>query len=191
MKKKLLYIATILLCLSIVTSGTLAYFTAEDTARNVITSGGIQIQIVEEQLVDGTLQPYPNQPITIMPATTVSKVVSVQNLEEAAWVRANYTITVYDADGIKMEIPSDELNKMIIIDPNSTDWTQKDGWWYCNEVVQTEEKSKPLFENVAFSGPYMDNKYQCSTVLIEVSAQAVQQANNGSTVMEAAGWPAE
>jgi predicted ribosomally synthesized peptide with SipW-like signal peptide len=180
-----------MICLSILASVTLAYYTDSATARNVITSGGIQIQIVEEQLVDGTLQPYPNQPITIMPATTVSKVVSVQNLEEAAWVRANYTITVYDSDGIKMEIPSDELNKMIIIDPNSTDWTQKDGWWYCNEVVQTEEKSKPLFENVAFSGPYMDNKYQCGTVLIEVSAQAVQQANNGSTVMEAAGWPAE
>ena len=190
MKKKILYIAVIVICLSLITGGTYAYFTTSDTARNVITSGGIEVNVVEQQLVNGTLQPYPNQPIPVMPATTVSKIVSVQSVEQAAWVRMNYTLTVYDPDGKEMEIPADELAKVIVIDPDTTSWTEKDGWWYYNTAVKTGEVTKPLFEEVAFSGPNMDNKYQLCTVVIDVTAQAVQQANNGVTVWEALGWPA-
>ena len=190
MKKKILYIAAILICLSIITGGTYAYYTTSDTARNVITSGGVEVSVVEQQLVNGALQPYPNQPIQVMPATTVSKIVSVQSSEQAAWVRMNYTLTVYDAEGKEMEIPADELAKVIVIETDATNWTLKDGWWYYNTAVKGGETTKPLFEEVEFSGPYMDNKYQLCTVVIDVTAQAVQQANNGATVWEALGWPA-
>ena len=189
MKKKILFIAAIVICLSLITGGTYAYFTTSDTARNVITSGGIEVKVVEQQLVNGTLQPYPSQPIPVMPATTVSKIVSVQSTEQAAWVRMNYTLTVYDTDGKKMEIPADELAKVIVIESDTTNWTLKDGWWYCNTAVKGGEMTKPLFEKVAFSGPNMDNKYQGCTVVIDVIAQAVQKANNGATVLEALGWP--
>ena len=102
----------------------------------------------------------------------------------------NYTLTVYDADGKVMEIPADELAKVIVIAPDATNWTQKDGWWYYSGALATGETTKPLFEKVVFSGPHMDNKYQQSTVVIDVNAQAVQKANNGKTVWEAKGWPA-
>lgn len=189
MKKKVLYIAAILVCLSIISTGTYAYFTTADTARNVITSGGIKVKVVERQLVNGTLQPYLNQPIPVMPATTVSKIVSVQSTEQAVWVRMNYTVTVYDADGNKMEVPAEELNRVIGIDPDTTNWTQKDGWWYYHTAIKSSKTTTPLFEEVVFSGPNMDNKYQNCTVEIVVTAQGVQQANNGSTVMESLGWP--
>ena len=188
MKKKILYIVAIIICLSLITSGTYAYFTTSDTARNVITAGGVKVKVVEQQLVNGALQPYPSQPIPVMPATTVSKIVSVQSTEQAAWVRMNYTLTVYDADGKEMEIPTDELAKVIVIVPDETNWTHKDGWWYYNTAIASGETSKPLFEEVVFSGSYMDNKYQLCTVVVDVSAQAVQKANNANTVMEALGW---
>jgi len=190
MKKKILYIAAIVICLSLITGGTYAYFTTADTARNVITSGGIEVKVVEQQLVNGTLQPYPSQPIPVMPATTVSKIVSVQSSEQAAWLRMNFTLTVYDAEGKEMEIPADELEKVIVIEVDATNWTLKDGWWYYNTAVKGGETTKPLFEEVEFSGPHMDNKYQLCTVVIDVTAQAVQQANNGATVWKALGWPA-
>jgi len=190
MKKKILYIAAIVICLSLITGGTYAYFTTSDTARNVITSGGIEVKVVEQQLVNGTLQPYPSQPIPVMPATTVSKIVSVQSSEQAAWLRMNFTLTVYDAEGKEMEIPADELEKVIVIEVDATNWTLKDGWWYYNTAVKGGETTKPLFEEVEFSGPHMDNKYQLCTVVIDVTAQAVQQANNGATVWKALGWPA-
>lgn len=190
MKKKILYIAAIFICLSIITSGTLAYFTSQDTARNVITSGGMGLQVIEQQqLVNGTLQPYPDEPIQVMPATTVSKIVSARNTQQPAWIRMNYSLTVYDAAGKAMEIPAEELSKVIRIDGCGENWTEKDGWWYYNSAIKSGETTQPLFEEVKFSGPEMDNKYQNCTVVIDVTAQAVQQANNGTTVWEAQGWP--
>lgn len=190
MKKKVLYIAIVVICLALITGGTYAYFTTSDTARNVITSGGVGVQVVEQQqLENGAFKPYPSQPIKIMPATPVSKIVSVQSTGQAAWVRMNYTLTVYDADGKKMDIPADELAKVIVITPDATNWTQKDGWWYYSTAIKSPETTKPLFEEVEFSGPHMDNKYQSCTVVIDVTAQAVQKANNGATVLEALGWP--
>ena len=189
MKKKILYIALMVICLAILTSGTLAYFTASDTARNVITAGGIEVKVVEQQLVNGELVDYPNRPIPVMPASEVSKIVTVESVQQAAWVRMNYTLTVLDADGKEMDIPAEELETVILITPDSENWTEKDGWWYCNTAVKGGESSQPLFETVKFSGPYMDNKYQSCKVVIDVTAQAVQQVNNGASVMEAAGWP--
>ena len=190
MKKKMLYIAAILICLSIIAGGTLAYFTSQDTARNVITSGGMELQVIEQQqLVNGTLQPYPDEPIQVMPATTVSKIVSARNTRQPAWIRMNYSLTVYDAAGKAMEIPAEELSKVIRIDGCGDNWMEKDGWWYYNSAIKSGETTQPLFEEVKFSGPHMDNKYQSCTLVIDVTAQAVQQANNGTTVWEAQGWP--
>ena len=190
MKKRIFVLAVVLICLSVLASTTIAYFTDTDIARNVITSGGIDIHIIEQQLSDGKLVDFPNEPIPVMPASTVSKIVSVQNTDEPAWIRVIYTVTVYDIEGRAMDIPAEELAKVIGITPDTTNWTMKDGWWYYNYAVKTGETTLPLFEKVVFSGPYMDNKYQLCSVVIDVTAQAVQQANNGVTVWEALGWPA-
>ena len=191
MKKRIFAVAVVLICLSVLASTTIAYFTDTDIARNVITSGGIDIQIIEQQLEDGKLVDYPKEPIPVMPASTVSKIVSVKNTDEPAWVRVIYTVKVLDAAGKKMDIPAEEQAKVIGIAPDTSKWTQKDGWWYYKAAVKTGETTSPLFEEVVFSGPYMDNKYQNCTVTVDVTAQAVQKANNGATVWEAKGWPEE
>lgn len=189
MKKKILYIAAIVICLSILAGGSMAYFTATETARNVIDSGGISIEILEQQLVDGQLKPWPGKAIPVMPTSKVSKIVSFRNLEQTAWIRADYTLTVYDADGKVMDISDQELARVILIAPNSNAWAYKDGWWYHKNPVAGGVTTTPLFEEVVFSGPNMDNKYQNSTVVVDVTVQAVQKANNGTTYAEALGWP--
>jgi len=189
MKKKILYIAAIIICLSVISGSTFAYFTASDTARNVITSGGIDVSVVEQQLVDGSLQPYPGQPIPIMPSGSVSKIVAVQSHEQEAWVRASYAFTVLDAEDNVLDIPEEELREVIIIEPDSSKWMYYNGWWYCKRSLGGGEMSSPLFEKVCFSGEGMDNKYQLCTVIIDVTVQAVQKANNGGNVFAADGWP--
>ena len=188
MKKKILYIAVIVICLAILAGSTAAYYTNTDIARNVITSGGIEVQVVEQQMVNGTLQAYEAPKLPVMPTTKVSKIVSAQSLEQSAWVRMTYTLAVYDTDGKKMDIPAEELKKVIIIETDDTDWTEKSGWWYYNTAIGSGAVTEPLFEEVVFSGPEMDNKYQLCTVVLDVIVEAVQKANNGETVTEAI-WP--
>ena len=191
MKKKLLYLAAVLICLSLMTGRTLAYFTAEDTARNVITTGGVQVTVVEQQLVNGQLMPYPDGPVCVMPGARVSKIVSVRNAQEDAWVRMNYEIIVYDAQGERMQIPQETLKTVIRIDHDETNWTLVGDWWYYNSALEEGQITEPLFQSVDFSGPDMGNEYQNATVEILVTAQALQLTNNGSTPAQAAGWPEE
>ena len=188
MKKKILAMAVVLICVSILASTTLAYFTDIGIARNVIATGGIKIEVVEQQLVDDVLVDYPNEPINAMPGKSVSKIVSVKGLDQPAWIRMCYTVTVLDALGEPMEVSAEELAKQILIAADGESWTFQDGWWYCNEAVSTGETTKPLFETVEFAKD-MGNEYQGSTIYIDVIAQAVQKANNGQTVLDAAGWP--
>ena len=189
MKQKILYLAAIIIGLSIISGGTFAYFTAEDTARNEITTGGVAVEVVEQQVANGELLPYSDPVLPIMPGTSVSKIVSVQSTEQAAWVRMSYTVALYDKSGNPIDVPAAALSEMIVITPNTEAWALHDGWWYCNTAVQANETTAPLFETVAFSGPNMGNEYQGCTVQIHITAQAVQQANNGHTVTEAVGWP--
>ena len=70
MKKKMLIVAAATICLAAGASGTLAYFTSENTAHNVITSGGVNIEVVEKtKNTEGVLVDFPKEGMKgIMPA---------------------------------------------------------------------------------------------------------------------------
>lgn len=189
MKKRVTFCAILCILLSLFINSTLANFTSDETTRNVITSGAVTVEVMDKQLVGGTLESYPNEPIAIMPGIKVSKIVSVKNINEPAWVRITYTITIQDADGKVIELSAEQRDKLIIINTDTANWTYKDGWWYCNKALATGEETKPLFTQVAFASVEMGNAYQNCSVMIDVTAQAVQKANNGETIMDAAGWP--
>lgn len=191
MKKKLFTLSLFIICLAILTGGTLAYFTSVDIARNEITTGAVQVAVMEQQSVGGQLQPYPQQPIAVMPGTSVSKIISAKNLESPAWIRMRYEILVLDAEGKAMQVTADELSRIIHLDTATENWIAKDGWWYYETGLKTGETTKPLFTTVTFAGAEMGNAYQLCTVKVQVTAQAVQKTNNGTTVLEAAGWPEE
>ena len=190
MRKKILLVAVVLICLSLIGYSSLAYFTTEDTARNVITAGAVEVKVVEmQQLMDGTLQPYPSQPIQVMPGTTVSKIVTVRSEEAAVFARAKLELTVLDAQGKKMDLTQQELAKVIHLSAPGEGWEQKDGWWYYNQILEGGASTTAFLESVSFSAVNMTNEYQNCTVQIDVTAQAVQAANNGATALEAMGWP--
>lgn len=61
MKKKIAAVAVILSLVSIAAMGTMAYFTDSAVAHNVITSGNIDIEVVEQQRnADESLVDYPH-----------------------------------------------------------------------------------------------------------------------------------
>lgn len=189
MKKRLFAVSVMLICVSILASTTLAYFTDVGIARNVITTGGVGIQIVEQQLEDGALKPYPADPIPVMPGVDVSKIVSVTSVDQPAWIRAKYTITVLDAQGNRVNFPAADLADAVIIQPEAGKWTQKDGWFYYADALGAGAATSPLFTEVSFSGPDMGNEYQNCRIVIDVLAQAVQYTHNSGSALTAEGWP--
>ena len=48
MKRKLLILSVLAICIATLAAGTLAYFTSEGKAHNVITTGGVEIAVAEE-----------------------------------------------------------------------------------------------------------------------------------------------
>ncbi len=188
MKKKLFLLAMVLASLSIAGAGTLAYFTDGAVARNVITSGKVDISIEEwQRQEDGTLVPYPGNSVPVMPASRVSKVITVRNHDAENYIRAMVTLTVMDRNGKPVTTEGDEIRLAI----NTTDWSQKEGepWWYYRYGVAPRESTAPLVTAVIFDGTGMDDRYQNCTVQVQVNAQAVQTANNDAGPLKAAGWP--
>lgn len=191
MKKRIFAIAVVMICLSILASATYAYFTDTGIARNVITTGGVTAHLLEKQEENGELIPYPVDPIPVMPGTTVSKIpmTKMGDGSAPAWIRMGFYVVIKDAFGHVMPHTQEQLSELITIEVNSIHWTERDGWYYYIDPLEDGEESEPLFREVAFSGPNMGNEYQNATIEIFVSTQAVQQAHNGDSALEAEGWP--
>lgn len=184
MKRKLLIGAIFCICLSVLAGGSLAYYTAENTAHNVITTGGIDIAVQEWADTDKTT-PFPEGGVDdVMPGTAVTKIVEVKNTgANDAYIRVKVDKSIELAGEGTPDL------SLLALDMNQTDWTDGgDGYYYYNEILAPGEVTAPLFTTVSFD-PGMDNLYQNSAAAVDVAAYAVQADNNGDTVLEAQGWP--
>lgn len=187
MRLKTRFLACVLLviCLTVACQGTLAYFTAEDTARNVITTGGIDITL-EETTKEGVAF----KDVTgVMPGDTVSKIVTVTNEQAEAYVRAWVDVTAVHPEFGEVKAPMDLLlpgDVEIAIDFDTENWlyNEDDGHFYYKTALSTGETTEPLFTEVSFDAEGMDNVWQNCELVIAIQAEAVQTANNP----EAVGW---
>lgn len=184
MKRKLLILSVLAICVASLTAGTLAYFNAEDTAHNVITSGGVSIAI-QEWADEEKQTPFVDLD-GIMPDMSVTKIAEVKNTGASeAWIRVSITKAIELAGEGTPDIDLVEL------DLNTNDWTLgEDGYLYCNEPVKPGEVTAPIFTTVSFNKA-MGNEYQYATATVDIVAQAVQTANNGTSALDAQGWAAE
>lgn len=184
MKRKLLILSCLVICLSVLSAGTAAYFTSQSTARNVITSGFVEIELEEKHINgSGAVVEFPQKGILgVMPGSRVSKIVTVKNTGAESWIRVKADCAVTAADG--SQLPND----VVSFTPNGAHWLFRDGWYYCRQSIPTEEATPVLFECVDFS-PAMGNEYQNCRVILTLQAQAVQAAHNQSAVEDVLGWP--
>jgi len=187
MRKRIAFAAVLALSLALlITGGTLAYFTDEAKTDNVITTGGIDIELKEMAIPEGGGDPVPfKDRENIMPGMEVSKIVSVVNKGESpAYIRVKVDKKIKLVNGSTENAdPS-----LVYYDVNKKDWTEKDGYYYYNKVLEPKAETEALFTTVTFNIA-MGNLYQGSKAYIDVNADAVQVANNGASALEAAGWP--
>lgn len=181
MKRKILILSVLAICIATFAAGTIAFFTAEGKAHNVITTGGVEIA-VQEWADDEKTKPFENLS-GVMPNTTVTKIAEIKNTGASdAWVRVKVE------KNIKLQGEGTPDTGLVELTLNTTDWTERDGYYYSAKALKPGEVTAPIFTAVTF-GTAMGNEYQNATATVDVFAQAVQTANNGATVLDAQGWP--
>ena len=179
--RKLLILSVLAICIATLAAGTLAYFTSEGKAHNVITTGGVEIT-VQEWADEEKTKPFENLS-GVMPNTTVTKIAEVKNTGASdAWVRVKVE------KNIRLQGEGTPDTGLVELPLNTDDWTEKDGYFYYTKALKPGEVTAPIFTAVTFKAD-MGNEYQNATATVDVSAQAVQTANNGDAVMDAKGWP--
>ena len=187
MKRKLLLLSVMVICIAIAAAGTLAFFNGDATAHNVITTGKVGITVNEYSKYDPDKRvKYENEQTGIMPGTTVDKIVVVSGEDGTAdaWVRVKFVTKVTSADGTELNANKIQLN-------TGANWIDgEDGWFYYNAPVKANQEAAPALLSVQFDAT-MGNTYQGATATVDVLAQAVQCANNGETAQTASGWPAD
>lgn len=194
MKGKLTAISLLILCMAMAGWGTAAFFSSSDRAHNVITTGAVSIQLVETMKTDdGTEVPFPAEGLNgQMPGTSVSKIVRVKNIGAEAWIRVKVDTAIRDNQGRELPTAIGDVS-LISFQVKNSDWVKKDGFYYYKYPVATEACTAVLFDTVQFAGE-MDNAYANCRVDVDVTAQAVQTANNpipaGGNVSDIPGWPA-
>ena len=191
MKRKTLVVALVLLLAFGAVYGTVAYFTTQGTATNVITAGNLSAEIHEYADLEMT-KPFVDL-TGVMPGDAAIKVVTVENTGNSdAWVRLSVSkdyelaparAAVRGAD----EVASREI-ELVHMDINSEYWTEQDGFYYYNEILEPGQTSEPLFTSITLDVT-LGNVWQGAKFFIDVHMDAVQVANNGATALEAAGWP--
>lgn len=189
MKRKLLLLSVMVICIAIAAAGTLAFFNGDATAHNVITTGKVGITVNEYSKYDPDKRvKYENNQTGIMPGTTVDKIVVVSGEDGTAdaWVRVKFTKSIQLAAGKQGEVNLD----LIELNIDTSKWELKDGWYYYKEAVKANQEAAPALLSVQFDAT-MGNTYQGATATVDVLAQAVQCANNGDTALTASGWPAD
>ena len=182
-RKRIALAATLVCCVAIAAAGSLAYFTARETADNVITTAVLDMALHEE--TSGG-EPFPRGGVlNVLPDSEVDKIVYVENSGEADfWCRVRIEKSIQAAEGVDAQLSFDH----IALDLNTDAWTERDGYYYYNAPVKRGECTQPLFTQLHF-GAELGNDYVNARLAVRVQAQAVQSKNNGTSALEAAGWP--
>lgn len=194
-KKKIVSLCVVIGLFAIAAAGTLAYYTDEVLAHNIITTGVVDITLHDQTEQYGVLVDFPEGGISgVMPGITVSKLVSVTNEQADAWVRIRLEERIEAPDGSLLpgELGDGTPAYSLELLPN-TPWIEgSDGCWYYSRPMKAGEQSELLLQGVTFS-PLLSNDYQSCTVYIEVIAEAVQYANNplpeSGKPEDIPGWP--
>lgn len=188
MKRKLLLLSVMVICIAIAAVGTLAFFNTDAVAHNVITTGGVNIEL-HEYADKACTTDYDTNKTGIMPGMTVDKYARIALAEGSAdaWVRVRFEKKITFAAGnehAEGKTPNLDLVELTI--PEG--WSDgRDGWYYLEAPLTS---NTPVFAltSVTFNKD-MGNEYQGATATVDIVAQAVQKANNGDSALTAQGWP--
>lgn len=193
MKKKVaLTAAAVALVGTLAVGGTLAWFTDTETATNVVTTGHVDISVMEKDSAAGTYEEKNDSGLTLdgkyVPNATVDKFVTVKNNNNSskAWIR------------VKIEMPY-SMNDAVLKGKNEK-WIKNtadssDEYYYYTDAVDANQSTGELITGIQLPnwGNDMTDQGTLNTetnkivngINIEVIAEAVQADNIADTCVDA------
>ena len=175
MRKSIITLALALLAIVGLIGGTYAVFTTETKTTSVITASNLDVELIALD-ADGNVV---SDALNMTPGTTKSIEPKVKNISnEDAWLRI----------GIKVNDDLVDEELMEYVELNDTDYTLQDGYLYLNNPLLKGETSPVAFKGVKLSES-VGNEMSGEELNFKIVAEAVQVKHNGSSVLEAKGWP--
>lgn len=180
-KKQLMTMLTLIALVAVVGAGaTLAYFTDQEEAANVVTLGHVDIELTEPEfdLEDGTKD---NTIKDILPGETVKKdpTITVVDGSADAYVRARYRICLKEKEKEKLETLGltekdvyKAIQKNVNVDETKWSYNPFDNCYYYLEPLKAGSQVK-LFTEVTIPKEW-DNNMANLEFAIVVTADAVQ-----------------
>lgn len=183
MKRKVMLVAVaVILCSLVITGGTLAYFTSSGRTTNQVTTGKIVMTLHEKY------DEPKNQNLAPSKTTPHDKDVWVEMDKTSgdAFVRVKVD-TYWTKIGDKNRLDLYAGNIAPDFNTGDTgDWQYLDGYWYYKKPVGAGEVTESLFKTFHFlplsateyEGSLTDNDYKGLEAHIDVTAEAIQEAND-------------
>lgn len=153
-----------------------AAYTSQISARGEVSTGSVQVELLLTRIdEDGKEIPVPKDG-EIVPGMTVSRIARGRNIgSHAFYIRAK----VGEADEGRFLLEGTDQN-----------WVYKDGYWYYAKPLEPGQTTEPLLTAVRVNDE-AGNEDAGEKLKFRIELQATQTDNNGSSAMDAKGWPAD
>ncbi len=182
-KKTLIILVSVVLLLLVAGGSTLAYlFAKTDSLENTLSPAQVSCAVVEngEEYTDSTVNVSSKSNVTIKNTSNIS-----------AYIRASILVTWKSADGnVYAAKPEPGTDKDYILQINTSDWSEHDGFYYYKSDVPAGATTSALITSASQinQGPMgTDNtQYYLS---IEIVAEAIQAEGMGANSAQNA-WTA-
>lgn len=187
-KNVFLLIIVIIIIMLLWLPGTLATFLAETKAENYINFGGVNLKIMQTTLNEqGQEEVFDSKEATNIATQSVqSRIIRVKNTgSHSLYVRVQPQFKGIDRHGKPIDIKT-----FTDYEINTSDWIYKDGWCYYLHILEPNEVSEILLEELVFDVNQITTRYPGSTFDINFYVQGVQSEHQDTAnVLEVAGWP--
>ena len=168
MKKKIITLLALVLLLTLVITGTVAFLaTGTNSIVNTFTPSHVTTQVVET--LDGN---------------TKSDVMIKNTGDTSAYIRATYVVNWVDSNG-NVYAAQPVAGTAYTVSVNETDWTQgtTDRYWYCDSVIAPGNMTPVLINSIA---PVDGKAPEGYTLQVTIIAEGIQSTGMGATDAQAA-----
>lgn len=192
------FVALIVVTIILFSAQTIAWFSDSVSSSDAaIKAGTLDIDLIEMADSDTA---YTTDPVAVMPATSVPKIVTVANkgsLEVYVRIKLELTITKTPEHSDEQTLIPSDWKKYVEchfnLTPENADdkaywYLHEDGYYYYMKPLAPGEETEFLFNSVLFA-PAMGNEFTNTTISFVVTAEATQTFDNGTTPLQAEGWP--